>query len=211
MYIKLKAKITGVKRKKKEEKRGKEVTEVKEARHREGSKFTVIKAWLSEKHRESNELCPRHQYTACMVLCKNWVYTQRLPLLSGTHNMRHYLTVCVSMCCLCGWVGTWVHVYEHTIVLPLSYISHTHKDTSTHTTKRAFIQTIVLNTNSRVQIIHPRYKVARGFPIKWQLHWIIVTPSQYQFDDTSANTPTYRRSDSIHFDYNAIRCGKYSN
>lgn len=130
-------------------------------RHTEGRKFKVIKAWLSEEHRESNELCPFHQYTAYMVLCKNRVYTPRLPLLSGTHNMRHYLT-CLCVCVLSVWVGTWVHVYEHTIVLPLSYISHTQRGYNTHITKRQHHTNYCPEHQFKVQIILPRYKVARG-------------------------------------------------
>lgn len=108
----------------------------------EGRKFTEIKHWLAERERESNELSPLCQYTAWMVLCKSWVYTHthRLPPLGGTHNMKR-ARVCASVAFV--WVGTWVHVCEHTMAIPLSYISRTKTQTHILYRQHAY-KTIVL-------------------------------------------------------------------
>lgn len=93
---------------------------------------------------------------------------------------------------VCVWARTWVHVCEHTI--PLSYISRT--KTRTHILYRQHTYKL-LSRFKRAQIIHPRCRVARGFPKKWQLHWLTITPPQYPFDDTHihAHLYIYNRSD----------------
>ena len=114
----------------------------------EGSKLTEIKDWLAERERGSNELSPLCQCTAWMVLCKSWVYTHRLPPLGSTHNMRRYFIVCVCVRArMCVVFGTWVRVCEHTMVIPLSYISRT--KTRAHIIQTAYIKSIVLSADSK--------------------------------------------------------------
>lgn len=121
-----------------------------------------------------------------MVLCKSWVYTHRLPPLGSTHNMRHYLIVCVCLCMWGGYVSMCVWTYNG----DTSQLHFTHKDMSAHYTDS--IHTIYCSERwfKRDQIIYPRCKIAQGFPMKWQLHWLTVTPSQWQFYYT--HTPIHQ-------------------
>lgn len=181
--------------KKHKEKKTREGSEKREKwmSHGEGSKFTEIKDWLAERVRESNELSPLRQCTAWMVLCKSWVYTHRLPPLGGTHNMRRYLTVCMCVCAwkVCVCVGGLVRGYM-CMNIQWRYLSVTFhaQDTSTHYTDSKHTNYCPELWFKRAQIICPRCKIARGIPMNWQLHWLTVTPPQYQFHDTHTHIST---------------------
>lgn len=102
--------------------------------------------------------------------CTHRDYLCSVELITwGTTSL---LSMCVYVVSV--WVSTWVHVYKHTIVLPLRYISHTQRHQHTHYKEGIHTNYCPEHQFKRVHIMHLRYKVARGFPMKWQLHWITV-------------------------------------
>lgn len=143
---------------------------------RKGSPYPEIKAdW--HRYGERTELSPLCQFTAWMVLCKSWVYTHRLPPLGETHNMKHCFPLCMSAC-------MWRFVRGFLCLdIQWCYLSVTLHSRRQHTYN--LLSTTLIQ---RALILQMRCKVAPGIPEKWQVHWLTVTPPQYQFDDTPLQT-----------------------
>lgn len=114
-----------------------------------------------------------------ILLCKSWVYTHRLPPLGRTHNMRRNLPVCACMWRVCG-------CRDESVSIQWWYLSvtcHAPRPEFTYCTNG--IHEIYCPERSKwlwssIQAVRWHW----GFPMKWQLHWLLVTPPQHTTDQT---------------------------